>query len=187
MSTISLWTVSFTKDFSTKLFLHIIIVNDTYDLFFFCVSSVKVDSNEGFLRSGKWPVLTVFSAGHALHVFINGQLSGTVYGSLENPKITFSDGVNLKAGVNKISLLSIAVGLPVCALSLSLSLPLLMFYVVYKFDLCPLYSTFVSQNVGPHFETWNAGVLGPVSLNGLNKGKRDLTWQKWSYKVCLCR
>ncbi|KAK6148714.1 hypothetical protein DH2020_016239 [Rehmannia glutinosa] len=114
-------------------------------------SNVKIDTSEGFFRGGKLPVLTVYSAGHALHVFINGQLSGTAYGSLENPRLTFS-GVNLKAGVNQIALLSIAVGLP---------------------------------NVGPHFETWNAGVLGPVSLSGLNEGKRDLTWQKWSYKVGL--
>lgn len=35
-----------------------------------------INSNEGFLRNGKDPVLTVLSAGHALHVFINGQLSG---------------------------------------------------------------------------------------------------------------
>ncbi|KAK1584370.1 hypothetical protein Q3G72_032362 [Acer saccharum] len=41
------------------------------------------------------------------------------------------------------------------------------------------------QNVGPHFETWNAGILGPVTLHGLNEGRRDLSWQKWSYKVCL--
>ena len=39
------------------------------------------------------------------------------------------------------------------------------------------------QNVGPHYETWNAGVLGPITLNGLNEGRRDLSWQKWSYKV----
>ncbi|KAG9151014.1 hypothetical protein Leryth_003135 [Lithospermum erythrorhizon] len=115
-------------------------------------TDVKLDSNEKFLGEGKWPVLTVMSAGHALHVFINGRLSGTSYGSLENPKLTFSRGVNLRAGINKISLLSIAVGLP---------------------------------NVGPRFETWNAGVLGPVSLTGLNEGRRDLSWQKWSYKVGL--
>jgi len=35
-----------------------------------------------------------------------------------------------------------------------------------------------------HFETWNAGVLGPVTLKGLNEGTRDLSRQKWSYKVC---
>jgi len=38
--------------------------------------SVKVDANEGFLRNGDLPTLTVLSAGHAMHVFINGQLSG---------------------------------------------------------------------------------------------------------------
>lgn len=44
-----------------------------------------IDHNEGFLRSGKDPVLTVLSAGHALHVFINGQLSGEEhYNSLHN-------------------------------------------------------------------------------------------------------
>ncbi|XP_062157435.1 beta-galactosidase 1 [Alnus glutinosa] len=115
-------------------------------------TDVKIEANEEFLKSGKYPVLSVLSAGHALHVFVNGQLSGTAYGSLEFPKLTFSEGVKLTAGINKISLLSIAVGLP---------------------------------NVGPHFETWNAGVLGPITLNGLNEGRRDLSWQKWSYKVGL--
>ncbi|KAL8043352.1 hypothetical protein ABFX02_09G114400 [Erythranthe guttata] len=115
-------------------------------------TEVTIDTSEGFFRGGKLPSLTVLSAGHALHVFINGQISGTAYGSLENPRLTFNEAVNLRAGVNQISLLSIAVGLP---------------------------------NIGPHFETWNAGILGPVSVSGLNEGKRDLTWQKWSYKVGL--
>ncbi|KAL9169715.1 hypothetical protein ABFS82_04G096900 [Erythranthe guttata] len=129
-------------------------INTTRDStdYLWYTTDVRIDSREGFLRGGKWPVLTVSSAGHALHVFINGQLSGTAYGSLDKPKLFFNQGVNLRAGVNKISLLSISVGLP---------------------------------NVGPHFETWNAGVLGPISLTGLNEGKRDLTWQKWSYKVGL--
>ncbi|XP_068647929.1 beta-galactosidase-like isoform X1 [Aristolochia californica] len=116
------------------------------------MTDVRIDQDEEFLKNGKYPWLTVMSAGHALHVFINGQLSGTAYGSLDNPKLTFSGSIKLWSGINKISLLSIAVGLP---------------------------------NVGPHFETWNAGVLGPVTLNGLNKGRRDLSWQKWSYKVGL--
>lgn len=129
-------------------------INTTWDKtdYLWYTTDVRIDSREGFLKGGKWPVLTVSSAGHALHVFINGQLAGTTYGSLNHPKLTFSKGVNLRAGVNKISLLSISVGLP---------------------------------NVGPHFETWNTGVLGPVSLNGLNEGRRDLTWQKWTYKVGL--
>ncbi|KAK7271965.1 hypothetical protein RJT34_28273 [Clitoria ternatea] len=129
-------------------------LNTTRDLtdYLWYSTDVIIDSSEGFLRNGKDPVLTVFSAGHALHVFVNGQLSGTSYGSLEFPKLTFRESVKLRAGVNKISLLSVAVGLP---------------------------------NVGPHFETWNAGVLGPISLNGLDEGRRDLSWQKWSYKVGL--
>ncbi|GAV77680.1 Glyco_hydro_35 domain-containing protein/Gal_Lectin domain-containing protein [Cephalotus follicularis] len=113
---------------------------------------VYIDEGEGFLKNGQYPLLTIYSAGHALNVFVNGQLSGTVYGSIDNPKLTFSENVKLTAGVNKISLLSVVVGLP---------------------------------NVGLHFETWNAGVLGPVTLKGLNEGTRDLSGQKWSYKIGL--
>ncbi|RVW51794.1 Beta-galactosidase 3 [Vitis vinifera] len=40
-------------------------------------------------------------------------------------------------------------------------------------------------NVGGHFETWNTGILGPVALHGLNQGKWDLSWQRWTYKVGL--
>ncbi|XP_010033786.2 beta-galactosidase 1 [Eucalyptus grandis] len=129
-------------------------INTTRDVsdYLWYITDVYINSKEGFLRSGKYPTLTVQSAGHALHVFVNGQASGTAYGSLEFPKLTFNQGVKLRAGTNRIALLSIAVGLP---------------------------------NVGPHFERWNAGVLGPVTLYGLNEGKRDLSRQKWSYKVGL--
>nr|GMD32323.1 beta-galactosidase-like [Ipomoea batatas] len=129
-------------------------INTTRDAsdYLWYTTDVTIDPREGFLKGGKWPWLNVFSAGHALHVFINGQLVGSAYGSLENPKVTFSKSVYMRAGVNKIALLSIAVGLP---------------------------------NIGPRFETWNTGILGPVSLGGLNEGKRDLTWQKWSYKIGL--
>uniref|UniRef100_A0A6N2MLH2 Beta-galactosidase n=1 Tax=Salix viminalis TaxID=40686 RepID=A0A6N2MLH2_SALVM len=116
------------------------------------LTDVKIDADEGFLKSGQNPLLTIFSAGHALHVFINDQLAGTAYGGLSNPKITFSQNIKLTAGINKISLLSVAVGLP---------------------------------NVGLHFEKWNAGVLGPITLKGLNEGTRDLSGQKWSYKIGL--
>ncbi|KAK4778053.1 hypothetical protein SAY87_018240 [Trapa incisa] len=129
-------------------------LNATRDVsdYLWYTTNVYIDSKEGFLRGGKWPVLSVFSAGHALHVFVNSQHLGSAYGSLDFPKLTFSKSVYFRPGVNKLSLLSIAVGLP---------------------------------NVGTHFERWNAGVLGPVTLYGLNEGKRDLSWQKWSYKVGL--
>uniref|UniRef100_A0A0A9CNQ4 Uncharacterized protein n=1 Tax=Arundo donax TaxID=35708 RepID=A0A0A9CNQ4_ARUDO len=53
-------------------------------------------------------MLTIMSAGHALHVFINGQLT-------DNPKLTYTGNVKLWAGSNTISCLSISVGLPVSA------------------------------------------------------------------------
>ncbi|XP_010545349.1 PREDICTED: beta-galactosidase 12-like isoform X2 [Tarenaya hassleriana] len=113
-------------------------------------TDITIGHDEKFLKTGDNPLLTIWSAGHALHVFVNGQLAGTVYGSLDNPKLTFSQKIKLYAGVNKLALLSVAVGL---------------------------------ANVGVHFETWNVGVLGPVSLKGMNSGTWDMSKWKWSYKV----
>ncbi|XP_023536059.1 beta-galactosidase 5-like [Cucurbita pepo subsp. pepo] len=116
------------------------------------MTSVGISSSEAFVGGGQKPTLTVRSAGHALHVFINGQFSGSAYGSRERREFTFTGPINLHAGMNKIALLSVTVGLP---------------------------------NVGMHFETWQMGILGPISISGLNEGKKDLTWQKWSYQVGL--
>ncbi|XAR67166.1 Beta-galactosidase [Bertholletia excelsa] len=133
------------------LYEQINVTRDSSDYLWY-LTDVNIRPNEAFLKNGQSPVLTVMSAGHSVHVFINGQLAGTAYGGLENPKLTYSGNVKLRAGINKISLLSVAVGLP---------------------------------NVGLHFETYNTGVLGPITLKGLNEGTRDLTKQKWSYKVGL--
>ncbi|EYU42595.1 hypothetical protein ABFS82_14G116100 [Erythranthe guttata] len=116
------------------------------------MTSVEISSTESFLRGGSSPILSVDSAGHVLHVFVNGQLSGSSFGSQENRKLTFAKAVNLHAGINGIALLSVAVGLP---------------------------------NNGHRFETWSTGVVGPVVVHGLDHGPRDLSSQKWSYKVGL--
>ena len=42
-------------------------------LFFY---SIDVDSSESFLHSGELPTLIIQSAGHTLHVFVNGELCG---------------------------------------------------------------------------------------------------------------
>ncbi|KAK3231691.1 hypothetical protein Dsin_003572 [Dipteronia sinensis] len=76
------------------------------------MTSVDISSSESFLRGAHKPTLSVESAGHALHVFINGQLSGSAFGTRESRKFTFTGPVNLRAGTNKIALLSLAVGLP---------------------------------------------------------------------------
>lgn len=127
------------------------VTRDTSDYLWY-ITSVDINSNEGFLQGGQLPSLTVQSAGHTLHVFINGQLSGSAYGTREDRRITYTGSANLRAGSNKLALLSVAVGLP---------------------------------NVGVHYELWNTGVVGPVVLHGIDQGKRDLTWQKWSYQVGL--
>ncbi|XP_039143216.1 beta-galactosidase-like isoform X2 [Dioscorea cayenensis subsp. rotundata] len=134
---------SFTKD---GLYEQISMTWDKSDYLWY-TTYVDLGKNEQF-----YPTLSVNSAGHALIVFVNGVLTGTVYGGLESPKLRYSGKVKMWAGSNKISLLSIAVGLP---------------------------------NVGNHFETWNTGVLGPVTLSGLNEGTRDLSRQKWTYQVGL--
>ncbi|KAF1001865.1 hypothetical protein AG4045_012366 [Apium graveolens] len=55
---------------------------------------------------------TSFSISISNSVVTWQKFRGIAYGSLENPKATFSGNVKLKAGINKISLLSAAVGLP---------------------------------------------------------------------------
>ncbi|WOK92498.1 beta-galactosidase 5-like isoform X2 [Canna indica] len=96
---------------STGLLEQINVTRDTSDYLWY-MTSVDVSPAEGFLQGGELPVLTVQSAGHTLHVFVNGQLSGSAYGSREDRRIKFSGNVNLRAGTNKVALLSVAVGLP---------------------------------------------------------------------------
>lgn len=125
-------------------------LNVTWDYsdYLWYMTDVTLGTND--LGVGADPILSVMSAGHALHVFVNGQLQGSVHGSLEHPQLSFSQKVPMRVGVNKISLLSVAVGL---------------------------------ANVGVHFESYEQGVRGPVTLKGLSGKDRDLTWQAWSYKV----
>ncbi|XWS25831.1 hypothetical protein CRYUN_Cryun27aG0100900 [Craigia yunnanensis] len=126
------------------------VTRDTSDYLWY-TTSVDISPSESFLRGGQKPTLNVDSAGHALHVFINGQFSGSAFGTRENRRFTFTGPVSLRAGTNRIALVSIAVGLP---------------------------------NVGLRYETWKTGILS-VLLHGLDQGKKDLTWQKWSYQVGL--
>ncbi|KAJ6799813.1 beta-galactosidase 5-like isoform X1 [Iris pallida] len=127
------------------------VTRDTSDYLWY-ITSVDINPNEGFLHGGRLPVLIVESAGHALHVYINGQLSGSAYGTRQNRRITYTGNANFRAGSNIIALLSVAVGLP---------------------------------NVGTHYELWKTGILGPVAIHGIDQGHRDMTWQKWTYKVGL--
>ncbi|PQM37133.1 beta-galactosidase 3 [Prunus yedoensis var. nudiflora] len=127
------------------------VTRDSTDYLWY-ITSIDIGSSESFLRGGELPTLIVQSTGHAVHIFINGQLSGSSFGTRQSRRFTYTGKVNLHAGTNRIALLSVAVGLP---------------------------------NVGGHFEAWNTGILGPVALHGLDQGKWDLSWQKWTYQVGL--
>ncbi|RID74136.1 hypothetical protein BRARA_B01249 [Brassica rapa] len=80
--------------------------------YFWYLTDITVGAGERFLKTGDFPLLTAWSAGHALHVFVNGQFAGRAYGSLEHTSLTFSQKIKLHAGVNKLALLSVVVGLP---------------------------------------------------------------------------
>ncbi|KAF6162920.1 hypothetical protein GIB67_021069, partial [Kingdonia uniflora] len=137
---------------SNGLLEHLNVTRDMSDYLWY-ITSVEVSLSESFLNGGEWPTLSVESKGHAMHVFINGQLSGSAHGTRQNKKFTFTGKINLHAGTNRIALLAA------------------------QWD-CRL-------NNGAHFESWNAGVLGPVVIHGIDQGHRDLTWQRWSYQIGL--
>lgn len=127
------------------------ITRDSSDYLWY-MTSFDINPSESFLQNRRQLTLAVHSRGHALHVFVNGVLSGSAYGTRKNKRVTFTGPVDLRSGKNTIALLNIAVGLP---------------------------------NDGLHFETWDVGILGPVVLHGLDQGDKDLSWQKWTYKVGL--
>ncbi|KAK2452343.1 beta-galactosidase [Trifolium repens] len=76
------------------------------------ITSVDISPSESFLRGRNKPSISVHSSGDAVHVFINGKFSGSAFGTKENPSFTFNGPIDLRAGTNKIALLSVAVGLP---------------------------------------------------------------------------
>ncbi|ESW32708.1 hypothetical protein PHAVU_001G010900 [Phaseolus vulgaris] len=87
------------------------VTRDTSDYLWY-ITSVDISASESFLRGGNKPSISVNSAGHAVHVFINGQFSGSAFGTSADRTCTFNGPVNLRSGTNKIALLSVAVGLP---------------------------------------------------------------------------
>ncbi|KAJ7953068.1 Beta-galactosidase [Quillaja saponaria] len=87
------------------------VTRDTSDYLWY-ITSVDIGSSESFLRGGELPTLIVQSTGHAVHIFINGKLSASAFGTRENRRFTFTGKVNFRAGTNRIALLSVAVGLP---------------------------------------------------------------------------
>ncbi|CAL5357783.1 unnamed protein product [Camellia sinensis] len=76
------------------------VTRDTSDYLWY-MTSVEISPSESFLHSGQHLTLTVQSIGDALHVFTDGQLSGSAFGTRENRKFVFTANANLHAGTNK--------------------------------------------------------------------------------------
>ncbi|KAI5392888.1 beta-galactosidase 5 [Lathyrus oleraceus] len=87
------------------------VTRDTSDYLWY-ITSVDISSSESFLRGRNKPSISVHSSGDAVHVFINGKFSGSAFGTREQRSCTFDGPIDLRAGTNKIALLSVAVGLP---------------------------------------------------------------------------
>ncbi|CAL5433535.1 unnamed protein product [Camellia sinensis] len=76
------------------------VTRDTSDYPWY-MTSVEISPSESFLHSGQHLTLTVQSTSDALHVFTDGQLSGSAFGTRENRKFVFTANANLHAGTNK--------------------------------------------------------------------------------------
>ncbi|KAK4763055.1 hypothetical protein SAY86_008823 [Trapa natans] len=98
--------------FTTSGLLEQINVTKDASDYLWYITSVDIGASESFLHGGELPTLIVQSMGHAVHIFVNGQLSGSAFGTRENRRFRYIGKVNLHAGTNRIALLSVAVGLP---------------------------------------------------------------------------
>ncbi|CAI9272316.1 unnamed protein product [Lactuca saligna] len=86
------------------------VTRDSSDYLWY-TTTIDVAPTESFLYNGEHPRLLVESSGHALHVFINGKLSGSIFGTREDRRISYRAKIRLLSGRNKIALLSVAMGL----------------------------------------------------------------------------
>ncbi|KAK6792963.1 hypothetical protein RDI58_012044 [Solanum bulbocastanum] len=138
------------------------ITRDNSDYLWY-ITSVDISPSESFLRGGQKPTLNVYSSGHAVHVFVNGKLSDfmTVINSRSSGS---SYGTRKDTKFTFTGPVDLQTGTNrIELLSIAVGLP----------------------NIGLHYEEWNTGILGPVVLQGLNQGHKDLSSQKWTYRVGL--
>ena len=60
------------------------------------IISVEVSDDEKFLTTGEDPLLTIESSGHALSVFVNGQLAGNINTGQTHPHGSLSLSLLIK-------------------------------------------------------------------------------------------
>ncbi|KAE9447372.1 hypothetical protein C3L33_20719, partial [Rhododendron williamsianum] len=87
------------------------LTKDTSDYAWYS-TSITFDRLDLPMRSDILPVLQIANLGHAMVAFVNGEYIGFGHGSNIEKSFVFQKPINLKPGVNHISLLSMTVGLP---------------------------------------------------------------------------
>lgn len=75
-------------------------------------TSLSMDSFQVRLHSYAFRTIFFFGNNNCITM-----VTGSAFGTRENRRFTFTGKVNLRAGTNKIALLSVAVGLPVSLIS----------------------------------------------------------------------
>ncbi|KAL8556439.1 hypothetical protein ACS0TY_004040 [Phlomoides rotata] len=75
-------------------------------------TSIDFERRDLPMRSDILPVLQIASLGHALAAFVNGEYVGFGHGSNIEKSHVFKNSINLKIGMNHISILAMTVGLP---------------------------------------------------------------------------
>ncbi|OMO91833.1 hypothetical protein COLO4_18061 [Corchorus olitorius] len=132
--------------------------NDQSD-YLWLMTSVNLGKDDLFLKEKV--TLRVPDNGHILHVYVNGEYLGSQWAGYPSnndkfdQRFVFETNVKLNEGKNLITLLSATVGF---------------------------------KNYGGKYDLIEAGVLAPVELvahKGENTTVKDLSNQKWSYKIGL--
>uniref|UniRef100_A0A5B7B076 Beta-galactosidase n=1 Tax=Davidia involucrata TaxID=16924 RepID=A0A5B7B076_DAVIN len=75
-------------------------------------TSINFDRRDLPMRADILPVLQIANLGHAMAAFVNGEYIGFGHGSNIEKSFVFQKPINLKPGVNHISLLGMTIGLP---------------------------------------------------------------------------
>ncbi|CAI0445321.1 unnamed protein product [Linum tenue] len=75
-------------------------------------TTINLSPRDLSMRKDILPVIRVASLGHAMVAFVNGQFVGSAHGSQIDKSFVLQKSVELKPGINYISLLGTLVGLP---------------------------------------------------------------------------
>ncbi|CAI0557703.1 unnamed protein product [Linum tenue] len=75
-------------------------------------TTINLDPRDLSMRKDILPVLRVASLGHGMLAFVNGQFVGSAHGSQIDKSFVLQKSVELKPGINYISLLGTLIGLP---------------------------------------------------------------------------